>query len=161
MRPETDDPDRLVDLARVFVGPDAARAAEREVESVRFQYPKGGRTVVLLGLADVTDREGADAQRGLGVYAHPDDLPALIEGEVFVHDLIGLRVETVASDGEGEPNVLGEVRDVLEGGAALLIVVSRDGQPDVLVPDVPEIVLSVDLDAGRILIDPPDGLLDL
>jgi ribosomal 30S subunit maturation factor RimM len=49
---------------------------------------------------------------------------------------------------------------VLDGGAQLLLVVARDGAPDVLVPDVPEIVLDVDLRAGRILVNPPEGLFE-
>ena len=70
----------------------------------------------------------------------------------YVHELVGLAVE----DESGAP--LGRVRDILEGGGQDLLVVARDGRPDVLVPDVPEIVVGVDVAAGRMVVRPPEGL---
>ena len=155
---ETDDPAVVTALGRVFVGPAAEEVQEYVVGRVRLQ-PQKGRTVVILHLDGIASREDAEALTGLRVYAAEEDLPELEEGEVYVHDLIGLTV--VGADEEGIPiEPLGTVRDVLEGGAQLLLVVARDGEPDVLVPDVPEIVLDVDVDAGRILVDPPEGLFE-
>ena len=151
--PETDDPERLRALERVFVGDAPERAEERAVESLRFQPTRRGLTA-LVRLAGISGRDAADLLRGLHVYAAEDDLPPLDEGEVFLHDLIGLAVVT----DEGE--AVGTVTDVLTGGAQPLLVVKRDGKPDALVPDVDEIVTDVDLDAERITIRPPEGLLD-
>jgi 16S rRNA processing protein RimM len=150
--PETDDPERLADLAQVFVGPSPERARVHTVESVRFQPTKRG-VVALVRFERIADRETAEALRGLGVYAAESDLPALDEGEVFIHDLIGLDV--VTEDGEA----VGTVDDVMMG-AQNVLVIRRDGQPDALVPDVDEIVTEIDLDAERITIRPPEGLLD-
>ncbi|MDX1420196.1 MAG: ribosome maturation factor RimM, partial [Rubricoccaceae bacterium] len=155
---ETEDPDRFRLLDRLFVGPAPDAAEARVVEGVRFQ-PLKGRTVVLLRLGEVDTRDDAETLRGLFVYAAQDDLPPLEEGEVYLHDLVGLAVWTVDEDG-GPADVVGTVRDVLEGAAQLLFVVARDGAPDVLVPDVPAIVQEVDVAAGRILLDPPEGLFD-
>jgi 16S rRNA processing protein RimM len=151
--PETDDPERLADLGELFFGPSPERARGRTVEGVRFQTTKRG-VLALVTLAGVPDREAADALRGLGVYAVESDLPALAEGEVFIHDLIGLGVVT----DEGED--VGTVEDVLTSGAQRLLLVKRPGRPDALVPDVDEIVTDIDLDAERITIRPPEGLLD-
>lgn len=156
--PETDEPERFETLKRVFVGETPERAAERPVEAVRFQ-PQKGRTVVLLRLGGIGTREDAETLRGQAVFAAEADLPALDEGAVFFHDLIGLAVWTVDDDGAPLAQA-GTVADVLEGAAQLLFVVVRDGAPDVLVPDVPEIVRAVDLPAGRLLIDPPEGLFE-
>jgi len=156
--PETDDPEQFAGLPRVFVGEAPGAAVERAVEGVRFQ-PQKGRTLVLLRLGGVASREDAEALRGRYVYAAEADLPPLEEGEVYLHDLVGLAVWTVGEDG-APAGAVGTVRDVLTGGAQLLLVVARDGAPDALVPDTPEIVRAVDLDAGRVLIDPPEGLLD-
>jgi 16S rRNA processing protein RimM len=150
--PETDDPGRLADLGRVFVGPSPERASVRAIEGVRFQPTKRG-TVALVRFAHVADREAADALRGLGVYAAEADLPALGEGEVFLHDLIGLDVVTEAGE------AVGTVGDVLTGPQNLLVV-RRPGRPDALVPDVDAIVTEIDLDAERVTIRPPEGLLD-
>ena len=94
------------------------------------------------------------------MFAHEDDLPPLDDGEVYLHDLIGLAVFEVGEDEQPHEAPLGTVRDVLEGGAQLLFAVARKGESDVLVPDVPEIVRAIDLDAGYILVALPDGLLD-
>ena len=150
--PETDDPDRLRDLQRVFVGTSVEAARERAITGMRFQPNKHG-VAALVKFEGVVGREGADLLRGQFVYAVEDDLPPLEEGQVYVHDLIGLAV--VTEDGEA----VGTVTDVMLGAQDLLVV-KRDGKPQALIPDVDEIVTLVDLDAEQITIAPPEGLLD-
>ncbi|WP_420454684.1 ribosome maturation factor RimM [Rubrivirga sp.] len=155
--PETDDPQRFADLDRLWVGASAEEARAVEVEGVRFQYPKG-RTVVLLSLAGVESLEAAEGLRDERLFADPDDLPTLEEGEAYLHDLIGF--EVVGVDEAGEPgDVLGTVRDFYEG-AQLLIAIDRVGGGEVLLPDVDEFVVRLDLDARRFYVRPPEGLFD-
>ena len=156
--PETDEPGRLVDLDRVYLGDAPETAREAEVEAVRAQYPKG-RVIVLLTLKGVGSREEADAVRGYGVYAHQDDLPPLEEGEVFLHDLVGLTAFARYEEG-GALVEVGTVKEMLEGGAQLLFVVAQPGRPDAMVPDVDAFVEEVDVAAGRVVFTPPEGLLD-
>lgn len=157
--PETDDPGRFAALERVFVGKNRGSAHERAVEAVRYQHPKGA-TVVLLKLEGVEDREAAEALTGAAVYADEADLPPLADDEMFLSDLIGLEAVAVDDAGEGTGERLGTIRDVLDGTAQPLLVVARDGAPDVLVPDVPEIVVGVDTEAGRVFLRPPEGLFE-
>ncbi len=155
--PETDDPQRFADLDRLFIGTSAAEARPVQVDGVRFQYPKG-RTVVLLSLAGVESLEAAEGLRNEQLFANPDDLPALADGEAYLHDLIGF--EVVRLDDAGEPaDVLGTIRDFYEG-AQLLIAVARPDGGDVLLPDVDEFVVRLDLDARRFYVRPPEGLFD-
>ena len=151
--PETDDPQRFEALERIYIGGSPAGVREYAVASVRYQPTKRG-LVVLLRLADVNLPEAADALRGSWVYALEEDLPPLEEDEVFLYDLIGLDVVTEA----GEP--VGTVRDVLEGSAHPLYLVTRDGRPDVMIPAVPEFIADVDTEAQRLTIRPIEGLLD-
>jgi 16S rRNA processing protein RimM len=83
-----------------------------------------------------------------------DRLAPLPGGTFYRHDLIGCRVETSA----GEP--IGTVANV-EGtlGGSRLVVAAPRGE--VLIPLVSEICTMLDLTAKRIVIDPPDGLLDV
>lgn len=150
--PETDDPGRLIGLDRLWLGPAAASARERAVDSVRLQTTKRGE-IALVHLDGVSTPEEAGTLRHLLVFAHEDDLPPLEDGEVFLHDLIGLTALV-----DGEP--VGTVSNVLDATAQPLLVIKRDGRPDALVPDVPEIVAEVDLDAGTLTLTPPEGLLD-
>ena len=155
VRPETDDPDRYVDLERVFVGATPETARELALDGVRFQYPKG-RTVVLLGFAGIDDQEGVEALRGNSVYALQSELPALADGEVYVHDLIGLTAVEVDADG-AEIGEVGTVRDVFEG-AQLLYQIRRADGSDVLLPDVDAFIHAIDVEAGKIFVRPPEGI---
>ncbi|HEX9953025.1 MAG TPA: ribosome maturation factor RimM [Rubricoccaceae bacterium] len=157
LTPETDDPKRFETLKRVYLGRTPETATERTVSNVRFQYPKG-RVVVLVKLDGVDTPEGAEALRNVNVYADEADLPALGEGEAFLHDLVGLAVWTV--DDVGDPaEAIGTVRDLYDG-AQLLFSIARPGLPDTFLPDVPEFVLAVDLPGRRLLVRPPEGLFD-
>ncbi|WP_412062310.1 ribosome maturation factor RimM [Rubrivirga sp. IMCC45206] len=155
--PETDTPERFADLERLFVGP-VERAREMALDGVRFQYPKG-RTVPLLAFADVDSIEAAEELRGAMLWADIDDLPALEEGEAYLHDLVGLAVFLVDEAGAEADEPFGTVADVYEG-AQLLFAIDRPGAAQVLLPDVPEFVLRLDLAARRLFVRPPEGLIE-
>lgn len=163
VRPETDDPARFVEIERMYFGADPRAAARKAfaVDTVRYQTMKNGTVAALVAVEGIDSREEAGDLRGTKVFAHADDLPPLAEGQVFVHDLIGMTVVLVDEDDELTGETLGTVRDVFENGASFLFSVIREGQPDLLVPDVPPIVRAVDAEAREIRVFPPDGLLDL
>jgi 16S rRNA processing protein RimM len=83
------------------------------------------------------------------------ELPDLTDPDSFYdHQLVGLAA--VLPDG----SELGEVTSVRHEGTELLVVRRTDGR-ELLVPFVSAIVPEVDLAAGRLVVDPPEGLLDL
>jgi 16S rRNA processing protein RimM len=90
----------------------------------------------------------------LEVEVDPAEVPEDPE-EYYDHQLVGLRVETV------EGVHLGEVAEVVHLPGQDLLAVRRDGRRELLVPLVTAIVPDVDPDGGRIVIDPPPGLLEL
>ena len=111
---------------------------------------KGGFAARLSGVAT---KEQADALRGTRLYAERDRLPALPDDEYYHADLIGL--EMLDTGGKA----LGRVRAVLNHGAGDLLEVAGPGLKDtVLVPFTRAIVPTVDLMAGRVIVDPPEGL---
>lgn len=114
-----------------------------------------GKNLYVIQLESVTDRTQAEALRGWELLVAAGDRPDLDAGEVYVPDLIGLPVVLQAS---GE--TLGEVTDFLGGANPLLEVRCTDGHLR-LIPFVEEIVPVVDLEAGRLQITPPPGLLEL
>ncbi len=120
--------------------------------TVQGSRPHGGR--LLLAFEGVTGRDQAEALRGtLLTVAPPDEQPA--DPDEF-HDsqLEGLAVEL--TDG----SAVGTVADVVHGPGGELLAVRRPGGAVVLVPFVREIVPTVDVGAGRIVLTPPEGLLD-
>ena len=152
--PETDDPERLLNLSNVFVGKDERSAVTRKVASARLQISKKGM-LVLMSFEGVSGRDAADTLRQQLVYATEDDLPPLEEGEYFLHALIGSRVETV----EGE--AVGVLKEIVELTAHNLYVIKRPGLKDVLIPAVPAFIETIDVDAQFIVIRPIEGLLDV
>jgi 16S rRNA processing protein RimM len=107
----------------------------------------------LVVFAGVEDRSAADVLRGRYLLIERSRLPPLAEGEVFLHQLLGLRVETVAGAR------VGEVIEVYEVRPADLLEVRTD-EGTVLIPFVESIVRAVDVESGRLVIDPPEGLLE-
>lgn len=101
----------------------------------------------------ISTKEQADALRGLRLFARRDQLPSLPDDEYYHADLIGLQVLDTGG------TLLGTVRSVLNHGAGDLLEIHGLGLKDtVLLPFSLAAVPTVDLDAGRIIADPPDGL---
>ncbi|BBG00668.1 MULTISPECIES: ribosome maturation factor RimM [Pseudonocardia] len=121
--------------------------------TVSSARPHSGRWLVLFD--GVGDRDGAEALRGVQLLLPTAELDTPADPEEFhVHQLTGLRAEL--TDGTGA----GTVVDVVHGPGGSLLVVRRPAGHDALVPFVGAIVPTVDLEGGRVVLDPPDGLLD-
>lgn len=106
-------------------------------------------------LSGVTTKDAADALRGTRLYAPRTALPALPDDEFYYADLLGL---TALDTGGAE---LGKIAAVLNHGAGDLLELRGPGlKGSVLVPFTRAIVPTVDLTSGRVIIDPPEGLLD-
>jgi len=104
-------------------------------------------------LGGITTREQADALRGMRLYVPRDRLPSLPDDEFYHADLIGLEVHDTGG------NRLGRVKAVQNHGAGDLLEIEGPGLKNtVLLPFTRAVVPTVDLDAGRIVADPPDGL---
>ena len=117
--------------------------------SVRFQNQRP-----VIGIAGIDTIDAAAPLAGLELRVPADRLAPLPEGTFYRHDLVGCRVEMRG----GKP--VGIVRDV-EGTLAgsHLVVTATHG--DVLIPLASEICTTIDVGAKRIVIEPPDGLLEL
>jgi 16S rRNA processing protein RimM len=114
---------------------------------------------LVVRFAGVKDRDAAAALGGTWLSVDSGTLAAPADPDEFRdHDLIGLSVRT--ADG----TVVGTVEDVLHHGQDVLAVRppgGTGGTGEILVPFVKAIVTEVDVAAGRLVIDPPAGLLNL
>jgi 16S rRNA processing protein RimM len=147
----TDDPElRLV--AGAVLATEPAAAGPLTVTRARWHSGK-----LLMSFDGVSDRDAADELRGVLLVVDSDDLEDIADPDEFRdHQLIGLAVY-----GPGGEHV-GEVTDVLHSGQNLLVVAgagTRAGS-EIMIPFVAPLVPEVDLAAGRLVIDPPAGLLD-
>lgn len=111
------------------------------------------RDAVLLRLAGCETRDDADRLRGLAVRVPRSALPPLAEGEYYLCDLVGLRVE----DPEGA--VRGRVHAATEGpGHAILQVTLESGGEPIDVPLADTWVVAVDVSAGKVVVRGLDEL---
>jgi 16S rRNA processing protein RimM len=145
----TDDPDGRFTIGATL-DTEPAENGPLTVERARWH---SGRLLVSFG--SVTDRTAAEQLRGTMLVV--DSATSGLTGDVddfWDHDLIGL----IAHTPDGAP--LGRVTDVLHPPGPDLLSIDVDGQ-DVLVPFVAAIVPVVDVPGGRIVVLPPEGLLEL
>jgi 16S rRNA processing protein RimM len=111
----------------------------------------------LLTLDGVGDRDAAEALKGRPVRLPRGDI-AVAEDELLVADLVGCTVYDVAG------TVLGEVTGTFDSGAHEVLEVrapEQSGGREFMLPFVAPIVTDVDLEARRIVCDPPPGLVNL
>lgn len=140
----TDFPERFASLRTVYVGDDAKPFS---VERARRHG-----NAALLKLKGIDTPEAAAKLREQLVYVTVADAVKLPEGRVYLYQLIGLRVKTVA----GEP--LGEIADVLDTGANDVYVV-RDGAREILLPAIPQVIKEIALERGEMIVQLLEGLI--
>jgi 16S rRNA processing protein RimM len=137
-------------------GPLQDKTGKRRFEVKAEGFVRGAVVARIVGIAD---RDAAEALRGIELYLDRSALPPPDEDEYYHADLIGLAVQ----DKAGTP--IGVVCGVVEYGAGPLLEIERPGEPGgkkktALAPFTKGVLVSVDLAAGRIVLDPPIGLLD-
>ncbi|HZF61573.1 MAG TPA: ribosome maturation factor RimM, partial [Desulfovibrio sp.] len=109
----------------------------------------------LLLLEGVADRTAAEALRGCKLFVKREDLPEPDDDEVYLEDLLGCDV--VLPDGAR----IGRL-DHFEYPAGLeMWVIMTDDDKEVLFPARPEFIAGFDLEIPAVVIDPPEGLLDI
>ncbi|MCW2587073.1 MAG: rRNA processing protein RimM [Frankiales bacterium] len=146
----TDDPEDRFAAGRVL----QADPPERGPLTVVGSRQQGKYLVVLFD--GVADRNDAELLRDTVLRVAVAELPPLAdEDEYYDTQLIGLAAELI--DG----TALGEVVDVLHLPGGDVLVVRRSHGAEALVPFVRAIVPTVDLAGRRVVVDPPEGLLDL
>jgi 16S rRNA processing protein RimM len=145
----TDDPERRYAPGSVLAT-DPPERGPLTVAAVRAHH---GR--LLVTFEGVAGRDAAEALRGTLLVVDAATAGETAEDEWWDHDLVGLTAVTV--DGRE----LGAVREVVHVPGSPLLSVVGEGGREVLVPFVAAIVPEVDVPGGRLVVDPPEGLLDL
>jgi 16S rRNA processing protein RimM len=146
VEPHTDFPERFAPGAVVFMGLD--------LEPLVIAASRPHKAVILIRVDTVTDRTQAEALAGQWLFIKESDTAVLDDDTYFIHDIIGVTVVT------GEGKRLGVVTDVLQTGANDVYVIAADDDParEILIPAIAEVIQSVDLETGVILVNLLPGL---
>lgn len=120
---------------------------ELVIEKVKFS-----KNLILLKVKEIDTIEDALKLKNLYLYAKREDIQ-LEEGAHFIVDLIGLEVYT--ENGE----LLGILKEVLQPGANDVYVVENEKKEQILLPVIPDVVKSIDLQSKKIIVRLLEGLI--
>ncbi len=108
---------------------------------------------VALGLDGIEGREAAEALRDAELFITKDQLEELPEGEYYRHELIGLNIVTT------EGLKIGKIEEVMPTGSNDVYVV-RQGEKEYLVPALSEVIETIDLKKGEMIIKLFEGMIE-
>jgi 16S rRNA processing protein RimM len=122
----------------------------------RFDLRVTGRVkdALIAEIAGIRDRNGAEALKGLQLHVDRDRLPPPEDDEFYHADLIGLRAEL------GNGDFLGHVTGLHDFGAGQSIEIAAVAGETLMVPFTKAAVPVIEIAAGRLVVDPPAGLLE-
>jgi 16S rRNA processing protein RimM len=145
----TEDPHRFGLLERVFLGLEEEEPVAWILEGYRLHKGQA-----LLKVQGCQDRSSAQALLGQLVQVPLEEAIPLEADEYYEYQILGLEVWTV------DDEFLGRVVDIIDTGASDVYVVAgpAPARREILLPAIEEVVIEIDLEAGRLLVDLLEGL---
>lgn len=145
-----DSPLILDDLSRVYL-----RIPGERPQAFKPLEWREHKKKVLLFLGEISGRDQAEGWRGAELLMSSEDLPPIQEHEVYLHELTGCAV--FLPDGTR----LGRIQGFLRSQDNEVWSIVNDQEQEILFPAQDEFILALDPENQNIVIDPPEGLLDL
>ncbi len=146
----TDYPERIARLDAVYLGksPDAPHITRYPVEAMRMHQHYG-----LLKLGGVNNRDQAEPLRELFVMVAIKDAVPLEDDEFYLYQIMGLQAQTESGE------ILGKISDIIETGANDVYVIDSPQYGEILIPDANNTIVRIDIEAGLMIVNLPEGLL--
>jgi len=157
----TDFPEKFAERRRLWLVPEGASAkagrsaAPREVALANHWLHKGG---IVLHFSGIDSISAAETLAGLIVAISRAERTALAEDETYIGDLIECELVDVAGT---TPRVVGVIEDVDRTAGPVALLVVRGGDGEILVPFAKSYLRKIDLEARRVEMVLPEGLVDL
>ncbi|MFW6202194.1 MAG: ribosome maturation factor RimM [Gemmatimonadota bacterium] len=155
IRPLTDRPEEVYAAGRRILLGDREGGVSPGSPALTVERARVHKQGLLVKFEEVPDRNAAERLAGRYLLVATGELAPAAEDEVFYHHLLG--AEVVLEDGQP----VGRVREVYETAPSDLLEVEAESGKRHLVPFTKAIVREVDVEARRIVIEPPEGLLEL
>lgn len=143
--PYTDYPELLCEFDRLFIG--------KNHEEIAIERSRTFKNMVIAKLEGYDTPEAAEKLRNKILYMHRSDLE-LDENTYFIQDLIGIEVRDADTE-----FIYGKIADVMQTGANDVYVVQGTDR-EYLVPAIPDVIISTDIDNNIMTIRPLEGLFE-
>lgn len=146
VRPYTESMKRFEELSKIYVEKNNEKT-EYEIEKVRYQ-----KDVILIKLKDIDTIEDAEKLKNHIISIPRKNGKKLMDNEFYIADLLGCEVY--------ENDFIGVVVDVFSTGGSDVYVIKREKQNDLLLPAITSVIKNIDVEAKRIDVEIPRGLLN-
>lgn len=140
--PQTDFPERFLTMDDCYID-----GKLYHLSSARFH-----KQFVLITLDEIVDRNAAELISKKEIQITREQLVPLEEGRYYIFDMIGLSVYNK------EGVLLGTLSDVLQPGANDVYVVTKPGEPDVLLAAIDGVIIDIDMNNRTMIVDPPEWI---
>jgi 16S rRNA processing protein RimM len=162
----TDFPEKFTERRRLWlvaadsqakIGPHSALrpTLPAAVELIAHWPHKGGMVLHFAGIDSISQ---AEALTGLAVAIPQAERAPLSEGEAYIGDLIGCALIDISGP---EPAVVGQIEDVDSTAGPVDLLIVHGAHDEVLIPFAKSYLRKIDLDARRVEMALPEGLVDL
>ena len=145
--PTTDDPERFRKLKKVYLD------TGKDYMPLKVTGIKFFKNQVILKFQEFQDINEIEKYRGKDLLIDREQAVPLAENENFIVDLIDMDVY------DEEEKRLGTLTDVLQTGANAVYVIETDEGKEILLPAIPSCILDVDVEAAKMIVRIPEGLL--
>lgn len=145
--PTTDDATRFKKLKQVYLD------TGKEQMLLEIQGVKFFKQFVILKFKGIDNINDIEKYKGRSLFVERKDAVPLEEDEYYIADMLGMSVYT--EDGAR----FGTLKDVMETGANDVYIIDSDDHGEILVPAIKQCILSVDVEAERMVIHLMDGLI--
>ena len=145
--PTTDDPERFRKLKKVYLD------TGKDYMPLKVTGIKFFKNQVILKFQEFQDINEIEKYRGKDLLIDREQALPLAENENFIVDLINMDVY------DEEEQRLGTLTDVLQTGANDVYVVETEEGKEILLPAIPSCILEVDVEAAKMIVRIPEGLL--
>ena len=152
----------LSDFKERFTKPGTRWIQKHNEEPIPFKlisgFQKPGKETFIISLDGIKNRNEADNLKQYKLLVKSNDIPKLKDNEFHLNQLLSLDVKLEV---ESKIKVIGKVVDLITDNNHLIVIRLNQNNKNVLIPFVKEIVTTIEIKNKYLVINPPEGLLDL
>lgn len=126
------------------------------IDNINYKIEKVRRksdNIVILKLLGIDDRNTSETYRQKFIFIDKKDTKPLLEGSYYIHNLVGLEVETI------EGTKIGELIDVIQNKSQDLYEIQLENGETFLLPAVEEFIINIDIEKRKMIVKLIEGLI--